>query len=489
MKKDVVVPLFLLFVLLISFFACEGLDENYSTNPNDKLKFSVDTLAFDTVFTTVGSATKQFMIYNDNSEPLLLENVMLASGGSTGFRINVDGRKGFKFEDVRIQAHDSLYVFVEVTIDPKNSDLPLLVEDSVVFNYNGNKQSVRLEAYGQDVHMIRGGMTISRDTVLTSNKPYLIFDSLVVAEGAKVTIDPGTIFYLHDKANVIVYGTIQANGSQESPVVFRGDRLDYILTNVLTYDRAPSQWGGIYFRPQSLNNEFKYVIVRNGTTGVTLDDSGASVRKLTVSNSQITNMGQNLLDATNSNVLAVNSEFSNAGGAVVQFIGGTYQFIHCTLANYMTLVTRESPCLSMTNNYAGKSYSLSASFDNCIIDGSNDAGTTNYRGELFISAASGTTIDYKFNHCILKSSGSANEQFVSSIFTKTSPSYRKIGKTENKYEFDFRPDSLTSLGVGKADVTISKLYPIDRYGVSRLTGEGPDIGAYEFVTHEDDKNK
>ncbi len=56
------------------------------------------------------------------------------------------------------------------------------------------------------------------------------------------------------------------------------------------------------------------------------------------------------------------------------------------------------------------------------------------------------------------------------------------GGEANKYQFDFRPDTVISLGVGKADPAVSAQYPIDRYGVNRLeSSNGPTIGAYEFV--------
>ena len=56
------------------------------------------------------------------------------------------------------------------------------------------------------------------------------------------------------------------------------------------------------------------------------------------------------------------------------------------------------------------------------------------------------------------------------------------GGEANKYRFDFRPDSVISIGVGKADPVISAQYPMDRLGVDRLNnGTGPTIGAYEFV--------
>ena len=110
--KRITAPLLIICTLLLNLLAgCDGLDENYSTNPNHRLSFSTDTLSFDTVFTTIGSATKQFMVYNKNSEPLNIERIILASPATSGFRINVDGRKGDNFDNVRIAAKDSLCIF------------------------------------------------------------------------------------------------------------------------------------------------------------------------------------------------------------------------------------------------------------------------------------------------------------------------------------------------------------------------------------------
>lgn len=471
---------------------CDGLDEDYSTNPNHRLTFSVDTLSFDTVFTTIGSATKQFMVYNKNDQPLNIDLVMLADPTNTGFRVNVDGRKGDRFENVRISAKDSMYIFVEVTVDPTGRNQPLLINDSILFSINGIQQFVRLEAFGQDVNLIKGGYTLTRDTLLKADKPYLIYDSLLVAKDVTLEIEKGATFYMHDKANIISSGTIKANGTLEKPITFRGDRLDFILNDILPYDRTPSQWGGMYFRPESYGNEMDHVIIRNGKTGLIFDTASPDKRKLKISNSQITNMGEDLLNATNCHIEAVNSEFSNAGRGVVVLTGGKYQFIHCTLVNYMTLITRELsgagvyPCLTLSNNLDKVTFPLvEASFDNCMIDGNNNQGKDKLKGEIQLSATDNTTFNYHFNHCVIKTNGTNEEHFNKVTFVEKSPSFRQTGGEKNKYSFDFRPDSLITTGVGKADLEISRLYPVDRYGVERLTGEGPDIGAYEFVPEEE----
>lgn len=505
MKRLTIIIFILSAVILNLLSGCDGLDEHYSTNPNHRLDFSKDTVAFDTIFSTIGSTTKQLMIYNNNSEALNIESILLAGGGTTGFRINVDGRKGDSFSNVSILAKDSMYVFVEVTVDPNGMDQPLLIEDSIVFVTNGMQQSVILEAYGQDVNLYKGGVTITKDSTLTASRPYLVYDSLVIAPNAKVTIEKGATFYMHDKANIIVRGTMEANGTQDQPVIFRGDRLDFILDNVLPYDRTPGQWGGIIFKKASFNNIMNYVIVRNGTTGISCELSEPELSKLEISNSQITNMSKDLFSAINCNITATNSEFSNAKGSVVTLIGGKYYFAHCTLANYMVLLTRDSqskgevPSKTLrifnnaTVNESGPYPIIQAQFDNCIIDGSFSAGEKELGGELQITSGAtfkseDTSFDFLFNHCLIKTKGEANNNFKDVIFITKSPEYIQTGEKENKYAFDFRLASDKEEGVGKADLSIARKYPKDRYGIDRLSStNGPTIGAYEYVPKENNK--
>lgn len=511
MKKLTIILLVLSALLLNLLPACDGLDDAYSTNPTYRLSFSRDTLTFDTIFTTIGSTTQQFMIYNKNNEPLNIESILLAGAETTGFRMNVDGRKGNSFDNVGILANDSMHVFVEVTVNPNGTDQPLLLQDSVIFWVNGIRQSVLLEAYGQDVNLYKGGVTITKDSTLKADRPYLIYDSLIIAKDASLNIEKGVTFYLHDKANIVVYGTINALGTKDEPITFRGDRLDYILNDLLPYDRTPGQWGGIFFKTESYGNVWDNVIVRNGTTGITCELSTPDRPKLKINNSQITNMSHNLFSSINCDVSATNTEFSNAGGSVMTLIGGSYYFAHCTIANYMSLVKRETAgeaavdskslylVHNATVNKSGPYPIVQAYFDNCIIDGSNSpAEDFQTGGEIEISSGKTFTrtdgiapFNYRFNHCVLKAKETSGTPFKDVLFVTQSPHYKKTGGKENKYAYDFRLDAASTPGIGKADPGITKVYPVDRYGINRLTSSnGPTIGAYEFVKEpEDNPNK
>ena len=488
-------------LLLVVLMGCEDFG-SVSTNPAYGLSFSVDTLSFDTVFSDVGSATKHLMAYNPHAEALRIESIALANAGKSGFRINVDGRKGDTFYDIDIWKKDSLYISVEVTLTPNGDVQPLLFEDSILFVTNGRRQSVLLQASGQDVRLLRGGVTLTGDTTLTAELPYLLYDSLLVAEGATVTLAKGVAFHMHANASIIVAGTLRAEGTREAPVVFRGDRLDALHADViLPYDRIPGQWRGIVFTPSSFNNVLEHTIVRNAINGLTFRPSDPERLKAVINHSQVTNMDGYLLDAVNCRIEASNSEFTNATDAVLSLAGGSYRFVHCTMANYKRINGRDSrtPCVVLANMRTEDDVEMPAPlrqawFDNCIVDGSYSADSTLlYRGELlFVTGdkkdveGNESTFNYRFRSCFIKTARVENERFVGNLFIY-SPSYLKTGLKEEEYAYDFRLAN-ESKGIGRADPTIAAQYPEDRYGVSRLTGEtAPSVGAYEYVYQEEEK--
>ena len=82
----------ILFIFISSIFLWVGCsDENISSNPNYKLSFSRDSLSFDTVFSTIGSTTSGFAIYNRNSKEVSISSITLTNGATTGFHMVVDG--------------------------------------------------------------------------------------------------------------------------------------------------------------------------------------------------------------------------------------------------------------------------------------------------------------------------------------------------------------------------------------------------------------
>ncbi|HNL37873.1 MAG TPA: hypothetical protein PKH43_02030, partial [Saprospiraceae bacterium] len=145
-------PAFLALTLLLT--CCQK--ERFTTDPNDRLEFSTDTLHFDTVFTQLGSATRTLKIYNRHKESLRVSRIFLENGAASRFNLNVDGLPGREHRDIEIAPNDSLYIFAEVTINPDNplSASPFIIDENLVFETNGNTQKVVLEAWGQNANYI-----------------------------------------------------------------------------------------------------------------------------------------------------------------------------------------------------------------------------------------------------------------------------------------------------------------------------------------------
>ena len=145
MKKIVA----LIICALVVLASCKK-ENTITTDTNCKLTFSTDTVMFDTVFTSLGSSTHQLKIYNGYQDDLNISEIRLMGGEQSRFKINLDGVNGSEFYNKVIPAHDSLYTFLNVTIDPNDQYTPFVVEDSIMFVTNGNTQMIKLVAWGQN---------------------------------------------------------------------------------------------------------------------------------------------------------------------------------------------------------------------------------------------------------------------------------------------------------------------------------------------------
>ena len=196
------------------------------TGSNVELTFSADTILFDTLFTTIGSTTKYFKVYNSNNGKINITSIQLAQGTNSPYRINVNGEAGVSFENIEIEENDSLFIFVEVTIDPNNTNNPLIVEDSIIFLTNNNLQKVVLNAWGQDAYF-HVNEIITQDETWNNDKPHVIYGDIWVTNGAKLTINEGANLYLHNNSTLIIGdprndnitlgpGTLEINGTKGS---------------------------------------------------------------------------------------------------------------------------------------------------------------------------------------------------------------------------------------------------------------------------------
>ncbi|HMG66604.1 MAG TPA: choice-of-anchor Q domain-containing protein [Chitinophagaceae bacterium] len=461
----------LILSLLIFFFACKK--DSFITSPDAQVTISVDSLKYDTVFTTTGSVTQSFKIINENNQKLNISSVRLMGGSASPYKINVDGFTGPEATDLEVAANDSIYVFVTVTINPNATQLAFIVRDSIRISYNGSDRWVQLEAWGQNAHFFRNKV-ISADETWTNDLPYVILGSLTVDTDKILTIDKGTRIYVHADAPVIINGTLQVNGQKDSAdrVYFRGDRLDD------PYKDFPAGWPGIFFNSSSKDNVLNYAVLKNAYQAIASQDPSVNSNpKVALNECIIDNAYDAGIVTLNSSVYGTNCLVSNCGKNLYLLQGGDYQFVHCTVASYSNnFILHKDPVLLISNfvniNNIPQTAPLTALFRNCIFWGEN--GTVDDEVVVAKSGNSLFNINFESNLWKIQKTDPSTVSGVSAtgIINNSPPLFDSINTSKNFYDFHLQA---TSPAINKGTPSIVSL---DLDGNFRPVG-APDLGCYE----------
>ncbi len=345
-------PLRLLFFsfVFMSIWACRD-DDSIFTSSSAMLNMSTDTVFFDTVFTSFipgvpMSVNKQFVVRNPYKDKIKT-NVDIVGGSNSYFRINVDGEVGPSIKNLEILPGDSVFVFVEVSVEPNQDpqSLPLIIRDSIRFTTNGNSQHVQLAAWGQDGHyFLRDTLC---DAVLDDKlKPYVVHGYLYVPENCVLTIKPGVRMHFAPRSWLYVEGTLKIEGTNEEPVYFEGDRLQP------TFEEEAGQWGGIWLNHLSKANRIDHARIKNGTVGIYCDSSSVdeTMPMVYVTNTLVRNMSFDGLSGKESYIKAENSVFDNCGRySFLGLWGGKYDLKHCDFLTYGYYFSRRDPTFVLNN--------------------------------------------------------------------------------------------------------------------------------------------
>jgi hypothetical protein len=454
-------------IVVISFSSCK----KPLVLSKGNLSFSVDTVVFDTVFTTIGSTTKQFKIYNTSNKTVQIDEIELMGGSSSPFRINIDGLSGTSVSDLTLEGKDSLYAFVEVTLDINGGNLPLIVEDSIRFRTNGKDQYVKLAVWGQDMYYhysnIKDGVFDLNEGTWANDKPHVVYGAAFVDSAKTLTIPEDTHIYMHKNAILYNYkGTLNIVGSLDHEVIIQGDRLES------DYSDVSGQYYGIYFqeaRPSSIN----YAIIKNGTSGIHLysKDPSFSNYTLTVTNTKIYNNARyGIFMFAGSRVKAENCVIAKNGThALLVLQGGDFFFNFCDLIGFGDGTT-STPAVGISNFYID--YSLNTTFLSDINEGKiyNSVIYGAETGEIAFDTIAGGALNFDIRNCLIKRTPIATDNFYQSIFWNNNPLFADV----YAYDFNFQAGSVLN---NNADALIAPFLPLDIKGTARSAT--PDIGAYE----------
>jgi len=493
-------------IFLIAISSCRKDFETISSY--GKLAFSKDTVFLDTVFTNIGSATYNLKVYNRGNNAITIPQIKLKNGTASNYRLNVDGIPGKEFQDIEILAKDSMYVFIETTINA-NNNLNLLYTDKILFDTGENQQEVDLVTLVQDAHFIFPGkdaITMKIDSltldgqptslkgrfltdaellIFTSSKPIVIYGFAAIPKNKTLNIEAGANVYFHDNSGLIVddKATLKVKGTRSKKVVFEGDRLEHSFSDI------PGQWGTIWMRAGSINNEIHHAIIRNGIIGILVDSLENNSRPtLKLQNTEIYNHASFGILGRETNIEGHNLVIGNAGQAsLAATIGGSYNFTHATFSNFWSNSLRQLPAVLINNFFVYKNEAgeeiietrnlHTANFTNCIFDGNNNI-------EFIIDFVDGGGI---FNYNISNSMIQFND--INNSFNDipqldfTNPFYQNNILNGNSH---FRDPQRNDFVIGEESDAINKAsssaYPEDLLGVDRTSN--PDIGAYQHVIFE-----
>lgn len=445
--------------------SCEN-DADFSNDSSLRLSYSIDTLKFEPLVTEQTTSTRTIVIRNNSGEDLRISSVELESHNGN-FQMNADGKSGEKVSNLEIRDGDSIYVFVRANLNQLADNNEVWIEDAIVINYNDHSDRIIITALGQNAVVLRNH-TVTKDTIWTSEQPFLIFDSLKIAEGTTLTMEAGTIIRMHNQAIIDVNGSIVLKGTASAPVIISGDRYDNLTSNI-PYLRLPGQWNGIHFSGSSSNNMITGAWITGMTSGIVIDSAAINPNewRLQIINSEIRVSQNGVLIANNANIGAANSVFANGGSRNVELNGGAYQFVHCTICNLST-GNRWKPSLCI--NASVSCPILECTFANSIIAGSQQQ-------EIEVSGDSLAT--FNFHNSL--------------VFTATEDSihYKDCVRNQNpqfdydnsKRIYDFHIDS-TSAARYIGNPTYIMQVPVcafDLEGNNRMNDSLPDAGAYTWM--------
>jgi len=428
----------------------------------ENLSFSLDTLVFDTVFTTVGSTTKQFKIYNPSVKSVKIDEIELMGGSQSPFRINIDGEANIKIKDIVLEGKDSLFAFVEVTLAANNQNLPLIIEDSIRFRTNGKDQYVKLAVWGQDAYFHYKDLN---EGLWPNDKPHVIYGYAAVDSAKSLTIQAGTQIYMHKNSILYIYkGALNIQGALHNEVVFQGDRLESM------YDHVSGQYYGIYLH-EALPSTIDYAIMKNGTVGVHLyhEDPSNTGYTLELKNTRIFNASRyGVFIYSGAKVKAENCIiYRNESHALLVLEGGDFNFNHCNLVGYGA---SQVPAVGISNYFYNAITGITnvgsiheGTLTNCVI-----AGNLDYEFALDTMNISGVTLNFNFSHNLMRSLTTYNDPFYSNIIWNENPLF------ENTAQGDFIYLNTSPMnGAGVATGVINDI-------LGNVRSNPPDIGAVEL---------
>lgn len=381
----------------------------YADEHEVRLEFSEAKVAFDTVFTTMGTATRMLTVYNRSARNIELQSVSLLHGRQSRFRLNVDGDTSLVARHIELLSGDSLLIFIQACIDPNEADGAFVRTDSIVFS---NGQWLPLEAWGRDViyHRLSATDTAWYTAIdcehFRHDRPHVFLSPAAVLDGHTLTLRAGDELYFAEGAMLVVDSNARlvVLGNSEQPVLFTS------LRREAWYRALPGQWQTLWFYNYSVGNVIDHAVIENGTGGIRCYP-GAELR---VSHTVVRHMSDAGIIGQYATIVGRNLLVYDCYSSLALLAGGDYSFSHCTLADYWNYVgrSRDTASVIVSNYYPVEGGLVGgnlrrADFEDCIVWGNWS------KGEVAMGQLEGFDFNCTFQHSIVRGGEwSVDPQFV-----------------------------------------------------------------------------
>jgi len=528
---------FLLSLTILMFWSSCRKDFEFSASTGS-LIFSKDTVYLDTVFTNIGSSTYNLKVYNNSNDDIVIPSIKLSEGYNSYYRMTIDGTTGLEggpnepigkvFENIEMLAKDSMYIFIETTIDIQDlaaSQTQFLYTDAIEFDSGENLQKVELVTLvkdanfiypdrsttidsetGEEIHVIetltfdvdgdgmedettiQGRFLADNELTFTSEKPYVIYGYAAVANGKTLTIDAGARVHFHANSGLLITGgaSLKVNGTpsidqelMEGEVIFEGDRLESAFAKV------PGQWQAIWLFDGSIDNLINNATIKNGTIGILSDGNQDNPTKLVITNSQIYNSSNFGILGRGTSINGENVVVNNSGqSSFAGTYGGSYNFVHSTFANYWSNSFRQFPSILLNNFIVDEDNTVftnplnEANFTNCIVYGNDNP-------ELILDRDPSDDFNFKFTNSLIKFDNS-NNNFTGDVYDfNNSFLYENVLFNQDPEFLDPNNNKLNIPNGSSADNFGIVFGNLSSDILNTTRGAAPDLGAYESVVFED----
>lgn len=257
---------------------------------------------------------------------------------------------------------------------------------------------------------------ISSDTRLRGYRTYIVSNSVTVASGVKLTLQPGTVLKFNSGCSLTVNGTLDAKGTRAAPIIFTSLKDDEHGGDTNgDGDKTYAQPGDWYQIRVSGTADFNYCHVFYNSSTENYGGVEAYGGTINFDNSEIAHTKYECVNAHSSgNFTARNSVFRDSSLVFGYYGSGRVKAYNCVFSDLSTAVRQSGKtlvncvfyrCLAFTDQSGDGS-----SFSNCVFFNDSGYGAQSYTkcgsngniwgDPLFVDAENGDFRIKKGSPCI-----------------------------------------------------------------------------------------